>query len=837
MAGQTITISVLADTKKFSSAMAKVGQTTGLTKLGDKAKAATKKVASIGATGVKVAAGLTTALAGLALKKGFDRALAIDDAEAKLKSIGKSTGEVKQIMNQALTSVKGTAFGLGDAASLASQLTASGIKPGRDLERALNAAADSAAVANVNLGDLSPVFSKMASAGRVATDDLNQLQDRGLPVFQWLADSYGTNTDELRKMVSAGKVSFTDLENAIDTNVGGAAKKTDSLRSAWNNTMAALGRVGEKAIKSVFPLFKPALSKLTGWFDQFGAKVEPLAEQFGQWFTGTALPAIIEFGKAALPPLQAFGEWFTGKLWPAIQDAAVNIGAAFTDAAAILSGGSGDLSTLAAVLGDTLPDAVRVAGDLIAWITTVLANNTGGIKVAAAAWAAFKIGSYVKGVAGAVGGVVTSTKAIVSSTSGAVGALKRFGDGFSSASAAASAFSGKAGTVGGAVRTGLSGLQTAASAAGTLATNVGKGTAALGRQAAAWTVNTARMVAAKTAQLAVSAATKAAAAVQWLLNAAMSANPIGLIITAIAALVAGLVWFFTQTELGQKIIKVAWDAIKKAITAVVDWFKNTALPFIKQTWKGITDAFAAAKKKVGEVMKFIWDLIKSVWNYSPLGLIVNNWGKIMQFFRELPGKIKSVFSKAIDWLKSSGVQIIAGLYKGNKEKFDAVMRWFGGIGNAIGNVFSNAGRWLWNAGSKIINGFLDGLKSMWNTVRDWFGRLTDMIPSWKGPEKRDKKLLTKAGALIMGGLVKGLDGGREKVRRTLGDVTDLIRDGLDTSTGLSVGIGSVDLAGAAPRTIVLAATVQAQMLQPTPQAGRIIAAAIDEWNRKNGKRA
>ncbi|TCU48348.1 tape measure protein [Curtobacterium sp. PhB146] len=875
MAGQTITISVLADTKKFSSAMGNLSKKTGLSKLADGAKNATAKLGGLLKTGTKVVTGLAAGLAALALKKGFDRALAIDDAEAKLKAIGLSTKQVSGIMDQALTSVQGTAFGLGDAAGLAGQLIASGVKPGKDLARALDTAADSAAVANVNLGELTPVFGKMAAGGRIATEDLNSLQDRGLPVFQWLADSLGVTTDETRKMVSAGKVQFADFEDAVASHVGGAAKKTDSLRAVWNNTMAALGRVGEKAIKSVFPLFKPALKNITTWLDGVGEKVGPVAEQFGIWFQGSALPAITAFAKRALPPLKAFGDWLVRDLWPAIRDAALKIGDAFAKATGKLSSGGGDLSKLASFLGDTLPGAVRVAGDVIAWITTVLSEHTGIIKLAAGAWVAFKIGSYVKGVASAVTGVVDGTKAIISSTTGAVGAIKRFGDGFSNAAAAGSRFSGVAGTLGGAARKSVDGVKTAATWSGTLAKNVALGTANLAKQSAAWTVNTAKtgaaklasvassaatlaknialgtanlakqsaawvvnaakIIAAKTAQLAVAAATKVAAAVQWLFNAALNANPIGLIITAIGLLVAGLVWFFTQTELGRDIVANVWGVIQKAIAAVVDWFQNTALPFLTRTWDGVVKAFQTAKDKVVAFLQGLLKVIQTVWNYSPLGLIVNNWGKIMAFFAAIPGRVGAVFRNAVAWLASAGRSILDGLLGGVNRGWTAVANWFAGIPGAIGSVFSNAGSWLSGAASKIMQGFLDGLAAAWNTVKDWFGSLTNAIPSWKGPEGKDKTLLTKAGGLIMGGLVKGLSSGRDKVRSTLGGITELIQDGLDASSG-TFGVGGVDLSGASPRVVVVHATVQAPVGSSGIDIGRELQAYIDQWLRANGGR-
>jgi len=71
------------------------------------------------------------------------------------------------------------------------------------------------------------------------------------------------------------------------------------------------------------------------------------------------------------------------------------------------------------------------------------------------------------------------------------------------------------------------------------------------------------------------AKTKAATAVQWLYNAAMSANPIGLVIAGIAALGAGIAWLISK--LG--IFSGAWDGIKAAVGGVVDMFGN-AMNFI-----------------------------------------------------------------------------------------------------------------------------------------------------------------------------------------------------------------------------------------------------------------
>jgi hypothetical protein len=84
---------------------------------------------------------------------------------------------------------------------------------------------------------------------------------------------------------------------------------------------------------------------------------------------------------------------------------------------------------------------------------------------------------------------------------------------------------------------------------------------------ASWVRTAASMVAARTAMVASAVATGIATAAQWLWNAAMTANPIGIIIVAIAALVAGIIWVATQTTWFQTI----WEYVWGAIVAYVEW--------------------------------------------------------------------------------------------------------------------------------------------------------------------------------------------------------------------------------------------------------------------------
>lgn len=102
---------------------------------------------------------------------------------------------------------------------------------------------------------------------------------------------------------------------------------------------------------------------------------------------------------------------------------------------------------------------------------------------------------------------------------------------------------------------------------------------------------TAATVASTIASGAARVATATWTGVQWLLNAALTANPIGLVIIAIAALIAVIVLIATKTTWFQDGWKAAWGGIKVAASEVGTWFRDTLWQkWILGAWNGITGA-------------------------------------------------------------------------------------------------------------------------------------------------------------------------------------------------------------------------------------------------------
>ena len=273
---------------------AKTGGTSILGKFGG----AFGKIGKVGLGAIGTIAGGITALAA---KGGFQRALAIENAQAKLKGLGHDSKSIAEIMNNALASVKGTAFGLGDAATVAATLSAAGIKSGQQMTNVLKTVADTAQLSGRSLTDIGTIFSSVAARGKLQGDDMLQLMSSGVPVLQLLAKHLGKTSEEVSDMVSKGKIDFQTFADSMQEGLGGAALAAgDTFQGALANVKAALGRLGEgpgkialeslrKTFNAAIPAVDALSSQLTPFVEQLNGKLTPyvdravkLIEQFSQ---------------------------------------------------------------------------------------------------------------------------------------------------------------------------------------------------------------------------------------------------------------------------------------------------------------------------------------------------------------------------------------------------------------------------------------------------------------------------------------------------------------------------------------------------------------------------
>lgn len=228
---------------------------------------------ALGKKGFKIAAvgalGLATAIGAMTIRGGISRALNIEDAQAKLKGLGHDAQSVEDIMKSALASVKGTAYGLDSAATLAATAVAAGVKPGQELTKYLSLAGDAATIAGVSLDEMGSIFGKVQTQQRAYTMELNQLADRGIPIYQWLQDELGVTQEQLRKMVAAGEVDSATYFKVIKNNIGGAALESGkTTRGAYQNLLAAMSRIGQRIVQGPIDKIRVGFGDMTKWIDR-----------------------------------------------------------------------------------------------------------------------------------------------------------------------------------------------------------------------------------------------------------------------------------------------------------------------------------------------------------------------------------------------------------------------------------------------------------------------------------------------------------------------------------------------------------------------------------------
>lgn len=294
MADYTLSAKITGDSSGFEKAFSTAQK--AVDSFGKKISSIGKGISSVGSTLTnkitKPAVAATSALAGITLVKGFNRLVGIDDARAKLTALGHDAESVETIMNSALESVKGTAFGLDEAATTAANAVAAGIKPGQELTDYLKMTADAAAIAGTSMAEMGSIINKVQTGQTVYTEDLEQLADRGLPVYQWLAEEAGVAASEVKQLASDGQISSEMLYNAIEKNIGGAAQimGETSFSAALDNIGASISRIGANFLDAggqgggFFSQLKPLMADLSEYLGTIETKASELGAKFGAAF-------------------------------------------------------------------------------------------------------------------------------------------------------------------------------------------------------------------------------------------------------------------------------------------------------------------------------------------------------------------------------------------------------------------------------------------------------------------------------------------------------------------------------------------------------------------------
>ena len=281
---------------------------------------------------------------------------------------------------------------------------------------------------------------------------------------------------------------------------------------------------------------------------------------------------------------------------------------------------------------------------------------------------------------------------------------------------------------------------------------------------------------------------------------AMSANPIGIAIAAIAALTAGLVYFFTQTEMGRQI----WQGF-------MDWFSGvwqSVAPVLTEVWNSIVETATTVWNNmmavVAPIIQAVVDFIKSVWDGISLWWTENQtliqttfetvWNAIQTVIQTVMPVIQSIIETAMNVLGpfiegtwnnictvvttvwelikiaiQTAMDVISGIIK-------AVMAIINGDWGTAWNAIKGVGEAIWNglsaAGKAIFDGFAQILSNIWNTIK------SVASSAWEGLKS------TVLG--LIDGLVQGAQRAWESMKQGVSDLVSNV-------TSIFDGIRNIDL--------------------------------------------
>lgn len=228
-------------------------------------------------------------------------------------------------------------------------------------------------------------------------------------------------------------------------------------------------------------------------------------------------------------------------------------------------------------------------------------------------------------------------------------------------------------------------------------------------------------------------ATKVATAVQTAFNAVMALNPFVLLGVAIAAVVAGLAYWITQTKSGQKAWQTFTDWLKGAWSGMVEFFSgiwsaitegvNSAVEGFKTAWQGTVDFFKGLWAGIGEFFSGIWNGITTTVT-TVITTIQTLWQNFIAFIQPIWQSLLTIFQPiwdAITQIVQTVVTTISNLWTNAVTTLTGIWNGITTVATSVWTIIKNAILGPVIAVIQALSGNWNGAKStliqVWNNIK------------------------------------------------------------------------------------------------------------------------
>lgn len=676
----------------------------------------------------KVASVVTSSLG-----SAVDRADQMNNFPKVMKNLGYSATDaaasIKKI-SDALDGLPTTSSAMTGMVQQLAPLT-SNLGEATDIALAFNNAMLAGGASTMEQENALTQYTQMLSAGKVDMQAWRSIQAAMPGQLNQVAEAMmgaGHNANDLYEAMKSGKFSFDDFNKAVmDLNQNGFGKYASFAQQAKDATQGigtAMENVKNRVAKAVQKVIDAVgVENIAGAINRFSSQFGKVGDAAASMVTGVKG----WFGKAAqaAQPLVSIWKSDFGQLGMYLKGLAAN--------AQAFGGSLLDVVTNGGGLQNFLTGLNNIISPLVNWWIALTRNvsifigtlsDSGGVQAFLASLSELWKGltQLGQGLSDAVTGFLA-----VGQNGGVAASIGQLvGDAFNAAAPFVEKLASTLQSLGDwAIGNG--------DAIRTIIAGIAGGFAAF---------KTASLIsAAVTALKSFDAAAKIAAAGQWVLNAAMNANPIVLVVTAIAALVSALVWFFTQTETGRKawaaftsFLSSAWQSvvsfvtglgqnianfftqtIPNAIQSVIQWFQQlpsaigTALSNLITsigTWAVSfgQSALQAGQQFVSNIANFLTNLPATIAYWLAYGItFVVLWAAQLgsqaisagqQFLTNLGTFLMQLPGNIWNWLTSTVASVASWAAQMGANALSAGSQFLSNVGTFISQLPSNVGSWL-----------------------------------------------------------------------------------------------------------------------------------------------
>lgn len=250
--------------------------------------------------------------------------------------------------------------------------------------------------------------------------------------------------------------------------------------------------------------------------------------------------------------------------------------------------------------------------------------------------------------------------------------------------------------------------------------------------------------------MSLSIAQKAVTAAQEIMNVVMAANPIGLIVAAIAGLVAAFVVLWNKSEAFRNFWIGLWENIKTTAQPIIENVKAALAafweflqPYVEQAKQLLSAAF----EEIKEMFTLAWEAIKAIWDFvEPYFMAI--WENIKSVFSTVSEVLSGYFSVAWEYIKLvwdvavqyfsmiwENIKVIFSAVKGTltsyfkaawtsiKAVWDVVVGYFKMVWENIKLIFKVVKQVL----SGDFSGAWESIKAIWNNVTGYFQTVWNSI--------------------------------------------------------------------------------------------------------------